>query len=464
MSQLNVDKIVSLSGGGGTAEFQLASNGNFNFDAGTFYVDSANNRVGIGTTTPRTTVDFATTDAMVTPKGTTAQRPGSPVEGMFRYNSTDQTFEGYSKNSSTNVLEWGPIAGSGGGTPDQSTNRYSDNYSVNAVLKSDGTDAYWSLDGTDTEWSMARIWTHGYVGGGYKNSSPWNNVNRCLHATDTCTNLGNTLDRSGAYMAGSWSDQKHWFHSMENTYRGNSSYTSGFSMVNEAGIAHQNSWDMTVGRASMGSFQDHEFGGGYSYLVGGGNARTDAMNLKTETMRTTGFPPNQDDGGVDPTWGGNGRLMGWNKRDNTRQGFRWANESWTSWNHGPGGNGWKKILATMLGHMYVGTGNNAQNGNQKCDDTTGIQMRGLNFGPMGEENFMTGMRKGYMLGNYNGSQNNNTFKCNYANDGITNLGGTSQPQGHAGMSSAHCSSASAISTINDGGTILRDYGTSIPNF
>ena len=91
-------------------------------------------------------------------------------------------------------------------------------------------------------------------------------------------------------------------------------------------------------------------------------------------------------------------------------------------------------------------------------------MRGLNFGPMGEENFMTGMRKGYMLGNYNGSQNNNTFKCNYANDGITNLGGTSQPQGHAGMSSAHCSSASAISTINDAGTILRDYGTSIPNF
>ena len=33
MSQLNVDKVVSLSGGGGTAEFQLVSNGNFNFDS-----------------------------------------------------------------------------------------------------------------------------------------------------------------------------------------------------------------------------------------------------------------------------------------------------------------------------------------------------------------------------------------------------------------------------------------------
>ena len=43
MSQLNVDKVVSLAGGGGTAEFQLESSGNFNFDSGTLYVDSTNN-------------------------------------------------------------------------------------------------------------------------------------------------------------------------------------------------------------------------------------------------------------------------------------------------------------------------------------------------------------------------------------------------------------------------------------
>ena len=87
MSQLNVDKVVSLSGGGSTAEFQLASNGNFNFDSGTFYIDSVNNRVGVGTTSPRVSIDFATTDSMIVPKGSTADRPGSAVEGMFRYNS-----------------------------------------------------------------------------------------------------------------------------------------------------------------------------------------------------------------------------------------------------------------------------------------------------------------------------------------------------------------------------------------
>ena len=156
--------------------------------------------------------------------------------------------------------------------------------------------------------------------------------------------------------------------------------------------------------------------------------------------------------------------MGWWKRSGSRAGFRWANESWTSWNHGPGGDGWKKILPTMIGHMYVGTGNNNQNGNQKCDDTTGIQVRGLNFGNMGEENFEMGMRKGYCLGNYNGAQNNNTFKVNYGTDSYNNLGGSSPPSGHSGMSSAHCSSSSSISGTTTGGSVVYDYGTTIPNY
>ena len=80
MSQLNVDKVVSLTGGGGTAEFQLEASGNFNFDSGTLYVDSSNNRIGVNDSSPSFTLDIAGTDGMKVPVGTTAERPGSPVE------------------------------------------------------------------------------------------------------------------------------------------------------------------------------------------------------------------------------------------------------------------------------------------------------------------------------------------------------------------------------------------------
>jgi hypothetical protein len=71
-----------------------------------------------------------------------------------------------------------------------------------------------------------------------------------------------------------------------------------------------------------------------------------------------------------------------------------------------------------------------------------------------------GMRKGYCLGNYNGNQNNQTFKVNYMNDGHNYMGNTTEPKGHSGMSSAHCASASSVTS----GAASYDYGTNIPNY
>jgi len=53
-------------------------------------------------------IQLAGTESVGIPAGTTAQRPVSPTAGMFRYNTTDGQFEGY-------TTEWGAIAGSGGG-------------------------------------------------------------------------------------------------------------------------------------------------------------------------------------------------------------------------------------------------------------------------------------------------------------------------------------------------------------
>ena len=58
-------------------------------------------------------VILGTTTALELPDGTTGQRPGSPVAGMIRYNTTLVQFEGY-KNS-----VWGAIGGGAtGGSSD----------------------------------------------------------------------------------------------------------------------------------------------------------------------------------------------------------------------------------------------------------------------------------------------------------------------------------------------------------
>ena len=59
-------------------------------------------------------VILGTTTALELPDGTTAQRPGSPVAGMIRFNSELGQFEGYKSSS------WGAIGGgaTGGGSDD----------------------------------------------------------------------------------------------------------------------------------------------------------------------------------------------------------------------------------------------------------------------------------------------------------------------------------------------------------
>ncbi|MBX9769121.1 MAG: hypothetical protein K2X47_17730, partial [Bdellovibrionales bacterium] len=62
--------------------------------------------VGIGTTAPGSSLDLSQrTDALSLPSGTLAQRPGSPVNGMIRYNSTVPWAEAYQNGS------WKPFNG-----------------------------------------------------------------------------------------------------------------------------------------------------------------------------------------------------------------------------------------------------------------------------------------------------------------------------------------------------------------
>ena len=79
-----------------------------------------------------TNLTLSGTDSVKVPSGTTAQRNGSPANGMFRYNSTTAEFEGYQDSA------WGSI---GGGTSDITLSQFT----------GDGSDTTFTLSGLAAE-------------------------------------------------------------------------------------------------------------------------------------------------------------------------------------------------------------------------------------------------------------------------------------------------------------------------
>jgi hypothetical protein len=76
-------------------------------DTGTttkFYWDASAERLGIGTSSPSTSLEISGTDAVKVPVGTDGERP-TGENGQLRYNTTSSTFEGYAQGA------WGPIGG-----------------------------------------------------------------------------------------------------------------------------------------------------------------------------------------------------------------------------------------------------------------------------------------------------------------------------------------------------------------
>lgn len=65
---------------------------------------ATNGRIGIFSVTPAASFDINTNDAMVMPRGNDGQRPGTPVNGMIRYNNVSNKFEGYQNGSWQDIL------------------------------------------------------------------------------------------------------------------------------------------------------------------------------------------------------------------------------------------------------------------------------------------------------------------------------------------------------------------------
>ena len=69
---------------------------------GHLYID---NKIGIGTVSPKNSLHISASDGIIIPIGTTAQRTLNPLPGEIRFNTQQNTYEGYDGNN------WGTLGG-----------------------------------------------------------------------------------------------------------------------------------------------------------------------------------------------------------------------------------------------------------------------------------------------------------------------------------------------------------------
>ena len=360
--------------------------------------------------------------------------------------------------------------------------------------KGDSDDAFWAYPGSQSAggtWATRTVFTHGYLAGGYKGSNPWRSVNKTWHANDITIYQGEQLDKAGSYVDGTFSDYNAYVHGTQNSFSGASQHTSSYNLHNGSGrtwgastygadtdasgvgwdwdgddpasisgftygsspgnwdadatVEGVGGWGLIYAYGDCGCFSEYGISG---YITQGGTSQCNRLNFATEVMFIT------TDSGVGGTYGTGmgGQSTGYMGIGGTNRKLTWSNQSWANWTGVVDSNdGWRKGHWTKKGWHFIGNGSNVTGGFVRFNDSNGSATGGSQFSTLtnvGEENMETGEDNGYMLGNFNGHQNNMTWKFTYATYTTTSMSALTRPKGHYGQSSGACSSAAANMTAS----------------
>ena len=326
----------------------------------------------------------------------------------------------------------GPTGPTGGATfPSSSTLS-----SAGGTLSIDGPSGsvFWKSE----DWNYRIVFNRGYMAGGYRSSSPWKNVNKTIHATDTTANLGDLMTLGGSYIDGGWSDQYGYSWGLDNAYPGTTVNGWSFNMSNDT--SRGAGWNMTVARNDSGVMMDE---GKAAFITGGNSDVTNKLPFSTETMGITtasgistnyvGAAHGEHKGYV---WNGAMRIISY------------ATESWAG---GPSTNGThSKGLTGKNGSFYVGPANNTDK-LKRHDNSSGTYSATITAAypgltTQGENNFQTGTEKGYCIAMWAspGSQVNDSWVMSWSNEtpnhGVAGHAAL-QPKGQSGASSGSTFSA-----------------------
>lgn len=309
-----------------------------------------------------------------------------------------------------------------------------------------------------TQFRYRSILTHGYIAGGYKGSAAWKSVNRTWHATDTTLYCGEQLTWAANYVEGIFSDYNGYILNGADAYATASQQIQSFSLANGtvrsrggstysppgSGFIPTDTGTSGVGGWALSSSRGPYVGGAvnqmgqYGYASGGNTANTcDKMSYATEIMIATNAAP----AGAGYHSGCHGQYNGYWSLNGSKYYIAFSNDTWGTYANSHN-TGWMKFLSTKWGFHYGSTNGVAI---LKFNDSNGSDISAATSRPrsVSEENFQMGQDWGYMLGQFDGQQTNQTLKYTHATDAAIQLGVAAQPKGHFGQSSAACASAAA---------------------
>lgn len=340
-------------------------------------------------------INSTSTGYLKLPSGTTAQRPGSPAVGMLRWNTSTGTLEYY-----TNGSRW---------------------------------------EAMTIPFFARTIITTAYMMGGYKDAVAWNNVNRTVSATDTTVNLGdNSIDRSFNYKAGACSRNIGFVFGAGNGHAVSSNYVTCFNMRTEAQYTNQTAMNLANNRGQAGAVFLETY---KAWIGGSGTTTIEEFNLTTET-RSTAFSATL--GWSGDAWAMSNETYGIFYYSATAQNFTFSTTTISSRGGTlPSAHEQQKSVQSKYSYSWAGNEGSYNGGNTfrrtnfpVNTTTTGLSKPVTNSG---EENFTLGQDWQYMIGMYNGAQNNISWRFNYATESGFQGSSTMEPKGKAGASSGVCS-------------------------
>lgn len=298
---------------------------------------------------------------------------------------------------------------------------------------------WWRVERGDNDFKYRQIITTGYVMGGYKDGTPWRNVNRMVHSTDVMTNLGDQLVYSASYSDSAPSLTTGWMFSAANAHSAATTNVVGLNFATETGRAANSANYMAQSRNDAGTaFKEHE----YVHILSGGNS--DKFNFTTETSALSGISIMGDGtgGGVqaicDESYAGLYGDIGTGAGQDLTYATNTVTTSSVSW----GNNNQQKPINSKNRKGYGGNEGTYNGGyNYRVHNmTTRTQTKTVSkpMGNTGEENYDMGQDWQYCMGQYDGAQNNRGHKFTYATDSGYELGSGSLRTGVPGGSSGGC--------------------------